>query len=677
MGINKGKLKREKKELERLFNLGRHWEFLLGVEKEGFQTAFPQETGKAWRAMVRDAFVSPGLMCSFFSRRRELTSAPQIPDLHFLALVERFIDGADVAAEVAALKSLSPMSQSMAKRLLQWDDTRTDTRNSEALLTLFVTAPGKVTVKQVAEAVIYFKTHCGGALTFLSDCFAVLRKANLKGAVAKKRLGVDLGQLAEIDMMLKEEAEEVPESILRLLLAPLLWQLSRLYENYCQEDNAFALELAEVTPYLSARLAGDRWNELERVLFEDDLSVKYEDDPRYVRKKIAAADFPEKVRLLRTMATTLHKAADDDYDDFGEFDDEPAPNLEPQIRADYLLLYQEVLAEIGRNRAGLSPREQRELDRVMGDVLERDFHDFSGEPRQCVDFLLAVAHAGLLNTKLAISALMIAQPTGNRILREAAESAITALPPPDKGDIHWLFKYFGFLSYPNISDLSPLIRQVRDNEALLGLIADLVVIQVTRRLVENRMMTFPGFDIFQSLMKGSTRNLKQEMTTFRSGLQKFSEITEFNQLFLMAESYPEGYVTEAGFKKVLAAQYARLGMVGMIKLMQRLPSPPPGMAGMDLETSALFALELRASLELLKEHFSDLHHAPLESLTTLLEILEQSDRRSVEAGFLIRLSTLLQERRAAGELDAAPLGVRVEALIRRAAGKTGKKGKRR
>ena len=681
MGINKGKLKREKRELERLFNQGRHWEFLQSVEKEGFESAFPQETGKAWRALVRDAFTTPEKMSGFFRRRHELTSAPQLPDLHFLSLAERFIDGVDVAAEVATLKSLTPAPHSMAKRLLQWDDAQTDIRNIETLLTLFITAPEKVTAKQVDEAARFFQSPPGGgALNVLSHYFEVLRKANLKGAVAKKRNGIHLDRLTENDQELSDAAGSVPENILRLLLAPLLWQLSRLYEHYCQEDNAFALELAEVTPYLSARLAGDRWSEVERLLYEDDLSAMYEDDPRYVRKKIAAAEFPEKVRLLRTLAMTLHNITagdEDDFDDFEVFDDDPMSKHEQQIRTDYLLLYKDVLAEIGRNRAELSPREQRELAQVMADVLEEGFHSFAGEPRHGTDFLQAVAQAGLLNTKLAFTALLIARPTGNRTLREAAESALTTLPPPVKGDIQWLFKSFGFLSYPHIAELSPLIRQVRDDKPMLDLIADLVVIQVTRRLVENGMTNLTGFDIFDSLMKGSTRNMKQEMTNFRNELKNFIDIDAFDQLFLLAESYPDGYVTEAGFKKVLAFNYARLGIVDIIRRMKQLPPLPPGLGDMDPELFTLLGMELRASLELLKQHFSDLHDVPLESLATLIEILERADRRSVEAGFLVRLSTLLQERRAAGELDAAPLGIRVEALVRRAAGKTGKKGKRR
>ena len=678
MGINKGKLKREKRELERLFNQGRHWEFLQNVEKEGFEAAFPQETGKAWRALVRDAFITPEKMSGFFRRRHELTSAPQLPDLHFLSLAERFIDGADVAAEVATLKSLTPAPHSMAKRLLQWDDAQTDTRNIESLLTLFVTAPEKVAAKQVGEAARFFQSPPGdGALNVLSHYFEVLRKANLKGAVAKKRDGIHLDWLAKNDLELSDAAGTVPENIYRLLLAPLLWRLGRLYENYCQEDNAFALELAEVMPYLTARLAGDRWSEVERLLYEDDLSAMYEDDPRYVRKKIAAAEFPEKVRLLRTLAMTLHNITADEEDDFNIFDDESASKHEQQIRADYMLLYKDVLAEIGRNRAELSPREQRELAQVMGDVLEEGFHSFAGDPRHGTDFLQAVAQAGLLNTKLALTALLIARPTGNRTLREAAESALTTLPPLVKGDIQWLFRSFGFLSYPNIAELSPLIRQVKDDVPMLELIADLVAIQVTRRLVENGMTNFPGFDIFGSLMKGSTRNMKQEMTNFRNELKNFSDIDAFDQLFLLAESYPEGFVTEAGFKKVLAANYARLGIVDIIRRMKQLPPLPPGLGDMDPELFAMFGMELRASLDLLKQHFSDLHDVPLESLATLIEILEKADRRSVEAGFLVRLSTLLQERRAAGELDAAPLGIRVEALVRRAVGKTGKKGKRR
>ena len=687
MGINKGKLKREKKELERLFNLGRHGEFLQAVEREGLAEAFPQETGKAWRALVRSAFTTPEGMTAFFLLRRRLPSPPELPDLRFLELVERFLDGDDVAAEAAALKDLTPASQSMARQLLRWEPSATDTREIEALFAQFVNSPEKVSHKQLEAATSHFFDRFDGALQFLPLFFELLRKGNLKGAVAKKRRGIDLDRLSALDQEVKEAAKVVPVALMDIFTAPLMWQLARLYENYCGEDNRFALELATATPWLSSQLAGNRWEEVAQQLDKDDLSDRYDDDPKYVRKKIAGADFPEKVRLLGSLASTLHTVInaedDDDFDlDFDDDDDDESDpwddtareEREKLIRADYLLLYKEVLAEIGRKRQGLTSREERELDRIMGEFLERDFTTFFAEPGQCIEFLQATAKAGLLNTKLALASLFIARPTGNRALRERAEQALTTLPLPVKGDIQWLFKYFGFLSYPAISAFAPLIKLVKDDELLLGVISDLVAIQVTRTLVENQLGGIPGLDIFKTLMKATSREMKQEMTSFRNDLKNFSDIAAFSGLFLLAESYPDGVITESGFKKILADQYARSGITGVIRRMKLLPPPPPWME--DVPT-ALLGMELQASLELLKQHLDDLRSAPLESLVTLVEILEQLGPTSVEAGFLVRLSNLLQERQDGGEKEVGALGSRIDSLIRSAAGKTRRRGRRR
>jgi hypothetical protein len=167
------------------------------------------------------------------------------------------------------------------------------------------------------------------------------------------------------------------------------------------------------------------------------------------------------------------------------------------------------------------------------------------------------------------------------------------------------------------------------------------------------------------------------MTNFRNALKNFKDIDPFEWLMVLAESYPEGYITEAGFGKMLAAQYLKDGVVGLINKLKGVPPPPPTMPGGPPERLELIGMELRATLDILKQHPDDLRAAPLDTLTTLIDILERHGTRGVEAGFLIRLSNLLRERDGAGEREVAPLFARVETLIRKAAGKKEKKGRRR
>lgn len=681
MSNNKGRLKRDRKELDRLFAMGRYGDFLQGVEASGQAAAFSQEIGKAWRSLVRGAFTSPDGMSDFFRRRRNMALAPDLPDLRFLGLVERFLAGEMVTTEVRELKNLTPLSQTMARRLLQWDDTPADIRTLEALLRQFVSAPGAVDVKQMTAAVRSFSGKFGGALDFLPNSLETLRKCLLKSAVARKRRGLKLDLLAEIDQEVKDAAAVTPKSILDLLLMPLLWRFAGIYETYCGEDTSFALEIAGAAPYLSALLAGNRWREVERHLTQDDLTACYDADPRSVRKNITALNFPEKVRLLRTLNATLNKVVEenDDFDPFDVFDDDDKhePGHEEQIRADYLFLYKDVLAEIGRKRSGLPARDQRELARIMGDILERDFPSLYTKPRQCAEFLLAVAQAGLLTTKLALTALLSARTGNSRPLREAAENVLKSLTPPDKRDLVWLFKYFGFLAYPHVAELSPVIRQLNGNDPLLEVIVDLIMGQVTRTLLENRMMSSPELKILKSMLPGGGRSERQEMSVFRNELKNFKDIGPFDRLMVLADSYPDGYITEAGFKKMLAAQYARDGVVGLINKLNNVSPPPPDLRGYPPEQLELIGMELRATLDILKQHPDDLHAASLDTLATLIDILERPGSRGVEAGFLIRLSNLLRDRDDAGEREAATLHARVEALIRRAAGKKERKGRRR
>ena len=341
MGMNKGKQKREKKELERIFNQGRYGEFLHGVEREGAASTFLRETEKAWRELALSAFNSPGAMMAFFKQRNRFASCPDLPDLRFLQLLECFLDGNGVADEATTLKNLSPAAQAMGKQLLQWDESHGDGGEMEALFTQFASAPGGVSRGEMERVVAFFSGIFPWALEFLPEYFEKLEKAADDFAVGSAGR-VDLGLLATMDQGATDADLVVPGAVLNILLAPLLWRLARLYELSRCVEPSFALELAEVTPFLSSRLAGERWGEVEQLLYLDDLTRCYREDPRYVRKRIAVAEFPDKIRLLRSLATTLTQLMANRNET-----DLPSQELEQHVRADYLLLQLEVLAEIG------------------------------------------------------------------------------------------------------------------------------------------------------------------------------------------------------------------------------------------------------------------------------------------------------------------------------------------
>ena len=661
MGMNKGKLKREMKELQRLFTQGSHGEFLRRVEREGVAAAFPKETAEAWQSLLRAAWANPEGMTAFFLQRCRLTSTPDLPDLRILDQVEQFLKGAPVSLEGMPLHKLSPPAQLMARRLLQWDNTQVTTEEIEALFTRFVTTPQEITGQEMGAAARFFPKQFARGLTVVSRSLETLRRFNGRDCAEKLRDN-EFETVAQLDQEVEESVKGVPEGIVNIFLAPLLRQLARLYERQCEVDSSLSLELADAAPFLSSHLAGDRWEEVEELLCGDDLSQRCTEDPRYLRKRIAFSGFPEKVRLLRSVEMTLSRVMTE-YDDPERWDDTAGQSLIRTLRADYLFLYLDVLTQLGRDRAKLSGEEQRELAQVMGELLDRAFVTFVSDPLQCDEFLQGVAQAGLLDTKQALTSLLIARTTGNRTLREAAEQALIWLPPPEKGDIHWIFKFFGFLSYPTVSALSPVIGQIEPHESLLVLLADLIAIQVTRALVENQMVKFSRLGIFQALKKGECRNIREEMAKFRSELMTYKEITAFDHLFILAESYPEGYITETGFRKVLTDRYDRRGIEEIIRRMKQLPSPPPGMTEMDPQHSALFGMELRESLEFVKQHFNDLGGVPLESLVELVEILERSGSRIVGTEFLLTLTALFQQRRETGEAEFAALGSRIAALI--------------
>lgn len=682
MGINKGKLKRARKELEKSFTQGRYWDFLKNVEAEALGDSFTRESDQAWRALVREAFDSSGKMLRFFAMVKELKTIPHKPDIRFLITVERFLNGENVAAEMETVKNLSPLSLVMQKRLLRWDDSLSDTKRTEELFALFLKNPGKVTKKHYIEVSDFFSGTYDFALDSLPFSFESVRKFNLKGSINKKRRGIDLGALAEIDNELKVVGKLCPENIFLTIMAPYLYQVSLLYQNYCWNDTGFAADLCRAMPFLTRQLTGARWQEVENLLLESNLQATYENDSSLVRTRIATAGFPEKVKLLNDLGSTLDRL-DGGVDD-PVFDNKNLAAGEARIFKDYLLLYKDVLAEIGKTKITLSQRDQKELEQVMSGILEKDFEKFYHDPDACPKFLKAIAQAGCLDTKLALTALIISRHAGDKDMREPAEKALPTLPVPVTKDIEWVFKHFAFLCYPTVSNLYPVIRYFKDNKQLIDSVSSLLIRHVTRTLCENYMKIHMKHFPFRFLMDGfSQKHARDEMSQFREELTNFKELQRDARLLDLVECYPEGYITEAGLKKMIIRKYNRSGIGMIIDTLLAIPFPEMNALGLNTGISKdagfdrLIALRADAAMDCIKQHADDLRDTSLDRIKSLVEYLEKNAASPEEMPFFLKLNNVLQDRENSGEKEAGPLIRKIINIIREAGKKRKRSGKRR
>lgn len=690
MGMNKGKLKRAKRELEKLFSQGRYWEFLEEADAGDMGDLFPKESERAWRELTRQAFGAPEMMLDFVSKAKRLKTPPDTPDIRFLLLLERFVNGDDVTKDLESAGNLSPMPLMIKKRLLLWNDSLSEGSRTGKLFDLFLTKPDRVTKKSFLELLNLSPDFTGAHIDFLPESFETLRKFNLKSAVKKKQKGVLLHRLAEIDEELKEIGHVCPESIFRIILAPILLQVSLLYENYGHE-NGFALTMCETMPFLTKQLTGARWQELETILLESNRLDYYETDRQFIKKKLSSAGFPEKVKLLRQVAHSLNELEKrerdrDDFDDFDDFDDseELDDKRKKAILDDYLLLYRDVLTEIGGKRATISQRDQRELTQVMGGILEKDLDSFLGNPHYCLAFLKAIGQSGCMNTKFAIAALFISRHEEERELREHAEKALTALPSPNEDDVRWFLDHFHFLCYPEISCLYPVIQLVKNDERLITLIAERVIGEVRRALVDNFMKMNLKNSMLGFLADGFSRaDAKSDMTRFRKGLANFKEIAGFSPLFELAETFPDGYITEAGHKKNLFEIYSRSGIESIIReleiIHESMRNMPDFAFGVAIETGVdkLIKIQTDGVMELLRDHCEDLRSASPGSISTLVMCLGDLTLTPELSRLLIRISNILQERKDAGEKEIAPLAKKLSDMIIKAGKPKNKRGTKR
>jgi hypothetical protein len=638
--LSKAAQKRGRKELEKMLSSGRYWEWLEMLEKEALIDGYKKEWYEVWQTLARRAFREPLLLEEFLTHSESLKRRPDIPDIRFLLLLKRFIEGAHGGEELASFKGLGFPAEAIRKQAMTWGDESFPGQKLQEFLTTLIAKPEEATKKNYEEIALVLKgTPLSGIIKSLGTQMAATR--SLGGRSGAK---ISLQKLSDIEFCLKEASNHIPSHLRQILFYPFLFQIQRVLQRLLETKQDTFAEIIPSIPYLLSMLVGEKAGSLRTQLKhqKQEVQLEYADFDRV----ILGADFDEKVALLGRMRSLRH-------------DDEENGNANYFQR-----LYKSILSDIGRMRPSLSEREKKGLSRVMYSALTQDlpflWNGLTGSEHDLTEILLHAAETGCLNLRLATLALVLSEKGGYRRLKVFAENFLKTLAPPVGEDILWVLDEFSEIVFPHVNSLRPLFSLGESKAPFANQIAKEIWSKAMTLLVLNSASK--KVSGFFPLLAGDRLydGIGREIQILRKELSRLKDCKELTNLADFLNCFPEDSFTEKGYQRLLNTIFEKgrrldpvIEMVGdsllrspVAKGINELLMPLLGDGSKILESGFY---------DFLRGHWDGLRTTKLENLDRLIRILMRRETKSEDRNLLLRISNLLEERFRGGEKEAGAL----------------------
>ena len=117
--MNRGQVKRLRKELDRLSKAGKDWDGLRLIESEKVIDEFLNEWDDLWRSQCRHALRTAALMDTFLLRINEYSTVPDSADIRFIRAVGDYLDGKEITAIIKDMTGLSAPAEALRRELLR------------------------------------------------------------------------------------------------------------------------------------------------------------------------------------------------------------------------------------------------------------------------------------------------------------------------------------------------------------------------------------------------------------------------------------------------------------------------------------------------------------------------------------------------------------------------------
>lgn len=664
------KKKRVRRDLDKFFRVGRYWDLLRLLESEGLVSEHAREHREAWNVLVKQAFKQERSFREFSREVETLKVLPKDPDFQLLMHIKTVIERGDSNVDLAQLKGLSPEAERFKANFNACLLECSRLNNLKRLIEKFIREPDKITrryYEQVADFLAGGPIE--GAVRRLGESIPLSRGFNNKAAVARGWDGIALGRLGMLDSRLSRISQSVPGALLDILLHPFVHNLAVMCRRLAPEANSHnASNLLRSLPFLLRRLVGDRMEEIERKLLTHQSAwvAGGDDDPTVLSRKVGGMTLEDKVTLLNGLRQRIREAPEDEspFDELDFFDEEEeeednwddedgSRNLAPAL----LVLHRSILKDIALRSGALSPRDKRELVRVMEPLLLRDLDYVVAKmegPEDFLAFLSSVVGSGCGGTRVGLLALLAGAYYRDGDLRRVAEGLLDQTPPPTGEDFGWLAREWIELYYPTVRSLKPLLKRYRTEKTLLtrfnSELCSAVEHDLYESMVKAEVSRFPLalMDLFGSSKPKEPGLLRRELVE----LQEYEELNPVRQFL---QCYSEDRLTREGhlcWLNTLHAGQAEVTWKYALDDLKRCER-------MEDDTQTLLPLRvfgqvlndrIEAVLLFMIDHPDDLATLPLDILDPLMEtLMEYPENLLDHYTLLIHFEKILTERLLQGE----------------------------
>ncbi len=681
--------------------MGRYWDLLRLLEDEGVVSEHTGEHREAWMAVVSEAVRREDAFRRFCREVGTFQRLPKDPDFRLLMGIKGLIEGGSPSAgEILDLKGLTPAAERLrAKFTAGAASSSAGVEKLRNLLGKFIRAPDKITERYYEQVADLLPVGpLGERVRYMGESIPMARRFNGKAAVARGWARVDMVHLEILDNKLLVISRLLPEALRDVLLHPFVHNIAVMCRRLAPDiDVDRAARLTGAIPFLLPRLAGEKLQEVERKLLTacGDWMSGDGVSPEEVGRKVLLLSLEEKVALLKGLRGTVQERAaeepddedthffDDDFDDDGDDEDDRWAGdeflQEKKLKNQYLvqsllILYESVFDDISRRLSDLSPRERKELVRVMEPILLGDL-DFLFATIENIEeflhFLNVAIVAGCAGTRFGLFTLLAAACYRDRDLRKRAEKHLELSSPPTDEDMDWLATEWSVLYYPTVRSLKPLLVRYRNEKKLLA--------AFPAKLCEMLEFAFFEYVLDTEISKSplapagpiNKPDRPEEPGIVRRELVELAEFEVLDVVRYFMKCHPDDRLTMDGHlcwfealktfgpQAPWTAVLKEIGVYGKMK-----KNLPPFM--LEETFGTLFTDRIEAVLLFMKGNIEDLATLSMDILSPLLdELLKHSKILPAHYTLLIRLEKLLAARDEAGEEAARPLRNKIKQTLQK------------
>ena len=675
--MNRGQVKRLRKELERLKQAGKEWDALRLIERENVVDEFRSEWDDLWRSQSRHALRTAALMDTFLLRIYEYSTVPDSADIRFIRTVGDYLEGKEITAIINGMSGLSAPAEALRRELLRRGGEKTsDNAKLRKLLTLFAATPEKILLKEYRQLTTLLESYPAisqGTCEALEELLTQSRKLNSASAVKNREHGVAENELIMIDAPMRKVYSDLPHPLFKVVAAPLLAHVGIAISRVAEINPDKGARLALAAPFCMEKLAGSDWPEMRKRFQLEAGQTFSAADREGLRKTAQNATFEERFFLVNKLVKVMSSKPDFDGD----------------LQDTLIILFKGIFKELAMRRTKISDRDQRRLAAVFGPFLSRNI-DFLYNSFEELPFLLdSAAAAGCLDTVLALLHTFFAVMARDRAMIANARSMLKLVPLIQAKDVGELFGEYRETLAEDLKSLKGLLDICREcGHELDAYVARNLNMSILSGLIMGRLMGGDGRNSFMAMIMGSMSDDSAQMSKkLIKGVECFSGNSLFSAPVALARSFPSGRISGKEFGLYLEKQIDTnpstelaiadfiniLGAIRHVTEAQQMDMPFGDM----LSGSSLTIEMLTAGLDILCGKKEQVMRHSTAGLTSLVDIIRKyGDGRRFDR-YLQLIANSAAERRASGDEAAVKLYEQTTEYIIKVTKPDKKRGRRR